>query len=254
VARDAEAAGLDSVWTYDHLTDIWEAWTMLAAVAATTSSIGVGRMVTCTAFRPPGLLARMAHTVAGISGDRLTVGLGAGWHFDEFQAYGVPFDHRVDRFAEALRIITSLLRDGRASFEGRYHVARGAVLTPPRASAPPPRILVGCAGKPRMLGLVARYADAWNTAWYGVPSDRFRTNLAALQAACETAGRDPASVELTVGMALGTGANQVPVRLDAVAEALGAWRDEGAAHVIAYSDPLDARAVAVLAEAAEAVR
>ena len=78
MARDAEAGGLDSVWVYDHLPETWEAWTLLAALAAGTATVGLGTLVSCTSFRHPGLLAKMAHTVAEISGDRLTVGLGAG--------------------------------------------------------------------------------------------------------------------------------------------------------------------------------
>jgi alkanesulfonate monooxygenase SsuD/methylene tetrahydromethanopterin reductase-like flavin-dependent oxidoreductase (luciferase family) len=254
MARDAEAGGLDSVWVYDHLPETWEAWTMLAALAAGTNTVELGTLVSCTSFRHPGLLAKMAHTVAEISGDRLTVGLGAGWHEPEYRAFGFPFDHRVDRFAESLEITATLLRDTRASFDGRYYRVRDAELRPVRAGPAAPRILVGCSGRPRMLGLVARYADAWNTAWYGVPGDRFATNRAALVAACEANGRDPASVELTVGMAIGTGDNQVRPEVDAVAKALAAWRDEGAAHVIAYPDPTNAAAVTVLCEAAARLR
>jgi len=254
MAHDAEAGGLDSLWVYDHLPETWEAWTTLAALAAATRSVQLGTLVSCTSFRHPGLLAKMAHTVAEISGDRLVLGLGAGWHEPEYRAFGFPFDHRVDRFAESLEITATLLREGRADIQGRHYRVRDAELLPVRPGGIPPRILVGCSGKPRMLGLVARYADAWNTAWYGVPGDRFRSNRAALQAACEAAGRDPASVELTVGMAIGPKDTQVAPRVDAVAEALAAWRDEGAAHVIAYPDPTDGTAVAVLCEAAASLR
>lgn len=254
MAHDAEAGGLDSLWVYDHLPETWEAWTTLAALATATTSVELGTLVSCTSFRHPGLLAKMAHTVAEISGDRFILGLGAGWHEPEYRAFGFPFDHRVDRFAESLEITTTLLREGRADVQGRYYRVRDAELLPVRRGGTPPRILVGCSGKPRMLGLVARYADAWNTAWYGVPGDRFRSNRAALRAACEAAGRDPASVELTVGMAIGPKDTQVAPRVDAVAEALAAWRDEGAAHVIAYPDPTDGTAVAVLCEAAASLR
>jgi alkanesulfonate monooxygenase SsuD/methylene tetrahydromethanopterin reductase-like flavin-dependent oxidoreductase (luciferase family) len=254
MARDAEAGGLDSLWVFDHLPETWEAWTTLAGLAAATGRVELGTLVSCTSFRHPGLLAKMAHTVAEISGDRLILGLGAGWHEPEYRAFGFPFDQRVDRFAESLEITATLLREGRATIEGRYYAVREAAILPARPGGRAPRILVGCSAKPRMLGLVARYADAWNTAWYGVPSDRFRSNRAAMVAACEAAGRDPASVELTVGMMIGAGENQVPPRLDAIAEALAAWRVEGAEHVIAYPDPTDSAAVAVLAEAAASFR
>ena len=254
MAHDAEAGGLDSLWVYDHLPETWEAWTTLAALAAATRSVDLGTLVSCTSFRHPGLLAKMAHTVAEISGDRLILGLGAGWHEPEYRAFGFPFDHRVDRFAESVEITATLLRESRADIEGRYYRVREATLLPVRPAGSVPRILIGCSGKPRMLGLVARFADAWNTAWYGVPSDRFRTHRAAMQAACEQHGRDPATVELTVGMAMGSRDNQVPPRVDAVAEALAAWRDEGVGHVIAYPEPTDAAAVQVLCEAAASLR
>jgi alkanesulfonate monooxygenase SsuD/methylene tetrahydromethanopterin reductase-like flavin-dependent oxidoreductase (luciferase family) len=254
MARDAEAGGLDSLWVYDHLPETWEAWTTLSALAAATGTVELGTLVSCTSFRPPGLLAKMAHTVAEISGDRLILGLGSGWHEPEYRAFGFPFDHRVDRFAESLEITATLLREGRATVEGRYYQVRDAAILPVRPGGRVPKILVGSSGKPRMLGLVARYADAWNTAWYGVPNDRFRSNRAALVAACEAGGRDPASVELTVGMTIGEAENRVAPRVDAVAEALAAWRDEGAAHIIALPDPTDSAAVAVLCEAAASLR
>jgi alkanesulfonate monooxygenase SsuD/methylene tetrahydromethanopterin reductase-like flavin-dependent oxidoreductase (luciferase family) len=113
----------------------------------------------CTACRPPGLLAKMASTADAVSDGRITLGLGAGWHFEEYRAFGYPFDHRFERFEETLRIIAPLVRGETVTFDGSYHRADEAVLMPLGRSIP---ILIA-AFRPRMLRLTARYADAWNT-------------------------------------------------------------------------------------------
>jgi probable F420-dependent oxidoreductase len=256
LALEVEAAGLDSVWLYDHVlmqdgdgppTASWEAWTLMSALAATTSRVTLGTLVSCTSFRHPALLARMAHTVAEISGDRLILGVGAGWHEPEYRAFGFPFDHRVDRFEEALTIIATMLRKGVVTFDGRYYQVKDCPLLPPRPGASPMPILIGARGS-RMLGLVARWGDAWNTAWYGSPDERFGQARDALRAACVSEGRDPGEVELTVGMLLGDGERKTPRDPSAVADALAAWRDEGVGHLICWADPSDATGVDALTE------
>lgn len=256
LALDAESAGLDSVWLYDHLLMVeadapatagWEAWTLLSALAAATRTVRLGLLVSCNSFRHPALLARMAHTVQEISGGRLILGVGAGWHEPEYRAFGFPFDHRVARFAEALEIIAPMLREGRVTFHGRYYTVQDCPLLPERAGGPTPTpILIGSGGGERMLGLVARWADAWNTAWYGRPNERFAELRTKLRAACDAAGRD--EVELTVGMIVGGGEKRLPARVDAVAEAIAAWREQGIAHLICLPDPADRTTVDVLLE------
>src|SRR6185312_15252700 len=114
MAQRAEAAGFDSLWLFDHLLyrepneptiGIWECWTFLSALAEATTTVEIGTLVACTAFRNPAVLAKMAVTLDEVSNSRLTLGIGAGWNQAEFEAFGIPFDHRVDRFEEALKII-----------------------------------------------------------------------------------------------------------------------------------------------------
>jgi alkanesulfonate monooxygenase SsuD/methylene tetrahydromethanopterin reductase-like flavin-dependent oxidoreductase (luciferase family) len=212
--QHAEAIGLDSVWVCDHLWSgrsddpaggtaggtaegIHEGWTIMAALAASTSRVELGQLVMCASFRRPGLLAKMATTADMVSGGRLILGLGAGWYDPEYEAFGYPTDHRAGRFEEAIRIIGPLLRGQRVTMIGTYHQVRDAVLLPPPDRPIP--MLVAAAGR-RMLRLTARYADAWNTAWFGLPDDRLHRALADLDAALEAEGRDPATLRRTVGM------------------------------------------------------
>ena len=207
MARRAEEVGFDSFWLPDHLLfrfpDVhqqgaWDAWSLLAALAATTRTLEIGPLVACTSFRNPALIAKMADTIDEISGGRLILGLGAGWHEPEYAAFGFPYDHRVSRFEEALQIIVPLLRTGHVDFQGTYYTARDCELRPrgPRPEGPP--ILVGGSGE-RMLRIAARYADAWN-------ADR-QNDVAAVQAlnarvdtACQDVGRDPASLSRIIGI------------------------------------------------------
>ncbi|RPJ37810.1 MAG: LLM class flavin-dependent oxidoreductase, partial [Chloroflexi bacterium] len=132
IARWGEKAGFDSLWLYDHLlyrhedqtTGIWEGWTLLSALADATKTIELGTLVACNLFRNPAILAKMAATLDEVSGGRLILGLGAGWNQPEFDAFGIPNDHRVSRFEEALQIIVPLLREGCVDFQGKYYQAR----------------------------------------------------------------------------------------------------------------------------------
>jgi alkanesulfonate monooxygenase SsuD/methylene tetrahydromethanopterin reductase-like flavin-dependent oxidoreductase (luciferase family) len=205
-ARHAEAIGLDSIWPCDHFLSeapggpvegILEGWTVLSALAAVTDRIELGQMVMCASYRDPGLLAKMASTAQAVSGGRVVLGVGAGWYDREYRAFGYPTDHRVDRFEEALQIIVPLVRGNPVSFVGRYHTTKDAQLLPP----PVPSIPVLVAAKsPRMLQLTARYADAWNTAWFGTPTDELERRLADLGSAMQAEGRPPNDLRRTVGV------------------------------------------------------
>ncbi len=209
MAVAAEGSGLDSVWGADHLIfregeeteGIHECWTVLSAVAAVTSRVEIGPLVLALPFRNPALTAKMAAELDEVSGGRLILGLGCGWHEPEFDAFGYPFDHRVGRFEEGVQIIGPLLRGESVTFEGRWHNVENVELIPRPVRVGGPPILI--AGKqPRMLRIVAEHAAQWNGAWYGVPeeADELRTRLANVGRALDAAGRDPSTLILTAGI------------------------------------------------------
>ena len=266
LATLAEAGGIDSLWVYDHLIfrfpddpedGIHEAWTLLTAVAAVTERAELGTVVLGTGFRPPALQAKMAATLDEIAGGRLILGLGTGWHEPEYQAFGYPFDHRAGRFEEALQIIVPLVHGERVTLHGQWHHVDDAVLIPPppRPASRPGRmpILIAAKGE-RVLRLTARHADAWNAAWFGLPNERYAQRHADLLAACEAEGRDPATLEVTVGLTLDANgpserpgaAEALPPDIDAVAAAFDAWRDLGVGHVQVDLRPVEERTIDIL--------
>ena len=207
IAKRAEEVGFDSFWLPDHLLlrfegvnpqGVWDAWSLLAAVAAVTERMEIAPLVACSSFRNPALIAKMADTIDEISGGRFILGLGAGWHEPEYRAFGFPYDHRVGRFEEALQIISPLLRTGHVDFAGTYYSARECELRPrgPRPEGPP--ILIGGSG-PRLLQLTARYADAWNQDRQNDVRTVQALN-ARVDAACEDEGRDPATLSRVIGI------------------------------------------------------
>jgi alkanesulfonate monooxygenase SsuD/methylene tetrahydromethanopterin reductase-like flavin-dependent oxidoreductase (luciferase family) len=235
-ARAAEAAGLDSIWGFDHLLfrfpdapegAVREAWTTLSALTPLVPRCEIGTLVMCSSFRNPALMAKMAAALDDLSGGRLILGLGSGWHDPEYEAFGYPTDHRVGRFAEDLEITTRLLRRERVTFRGAWRQTVDAALLPPPARPVP--VLVAAKG-PRMLELTARWADAWNTAWFGRVDDRLLTRLSDLADACGRAGRDPGTLRRTIGVRLhDPGAGADPSGLDAGADGLADFLDELAA-------------------------
>ena len=269
MAKQAEATGFDSIWLYDHLLSrrpeeptqgIWECWTILTALAEATERVELGTLVLCSPFRNPALLAKMADTLEEVSGGRLILGLGAGWHKPEFDAFGFPFDHLASRFEEALKIIVPLLREGKVDFRGTYYRAEECELRPrgPRPGGPP--ILV--AGlKPRMLRLTAEHADAWNTAWMG-NTDLLVERRAELEAACREVGRDPATLQVTVGLSVTYEQRAEPLdpkrtlfgSAEEVAAELKAHANEGVGHAICALSPNTPESLERLGEALSVFR
>ena len=200
LALQAEDAGFDALWVPDHLMQgsTWECWSVLAGLAEATNRIEIGPWVRCAHFNNPAILAKMAVAVDEMSGGRLILGLGAGWHQPEFDAFGVAWDHRVDRFEEELQIIVPLVREGTVSFQGRYYQAIDCQILPrgPRPGGPP--IFIG-AGGPRMMRLAARYADMWCYGYREPAPSTHSELLAGFDTACQEVGRDIGTIEVQDG-------------------------------------------------------
>lgn len=274
-ARLAEAIGADSIWVSDHLQmepepgvrlGGWEGWSQIAALSAVVPRVEIGALVMCALWRNPALLARMADTVDEISGGRLVLGLGAGWHEPEFRAYGYPFDRRIDRFTEALAVIVPLLRKGQVDFSGRFVTARECELRPrgPRPNGPP--IMIGAlANRPRVLALAAHYADIWNAwlSWQDNTPQAIRPALAAVDTACTVAGRDPATLLRSVTVQVdfpdavsNRSPDARPLRGDphVVSEALCAFESAGIAHLQVVLNPNTSRSIERFARGLEVLR
>jgi alkanesulfonate monooxygenase SsuD/methylene tetrahydromethanopterin reductase-like flavin-dependent oxidoreductase (luciferase family) len=206
----AEDLGFDHAWLVDHLVDtdgppsnpMLEAWTLLAAIAARTRTIRLGVLVTSNTFRHPAVLLKAAVNVDHISAGRLILGLGAGWHADEHRRYGIPLPEpaeRVDRFAEAVELISLLMAHDRTTYAGRFYQLDDAPLEPRPIQQPRIPILIA-AHRPRMLRLAAAYADQWDTfaALPDTATDGVETEVAEriryLDEACRAIGRDPADI------------------------------------------------------------
>ncbi|HEX8804102.1 MAG TPA: TIGR03560 family F420-dependent LLM class oxidoreductase [Acidimicrobiales bacterium] len=207
VARHAADTGWDGVWVADHFmanaggptppeTPMLEAGSTVAALAATVPRVRLGTLVYGNTYRHPAVVANMAATVDRISDGRFTLGLGTGWQVNEHRQYGIPLPptgELVDRFAEALQVVRSLLRQPTTTFAGRHYRLTDALCEPKPVQRPLP-ILVGASGERRMLRLVARWADQWNC-WGG--PDVVRHKSAVLDRHCAEVGRDPATIART---------------------------------------------------------
>jgi F420-dependent oxidoreductase-like protein len=195
-----EALGYDSLWNCDHLVQpsrptgpYLEAWTLLAALAVRTNRIRIGVLVSSNTFRHPALLAKEALTVDHISNGRLELGLGAGWYEPEHAMFGLEFPpvaERVARYREAVEVVDQLLRNDTTTYTGQYYTLRDAPLRPRPVQQPRPPLTLGAHG-PRMLRVVAEYADAWNS--FGTVAEMRQRN-ALLNEHCAAIGRNPHSI------------------------------------------------------------
>jgi probable F420-dependent oxidoreductase len=267
MARAAEEAGFDSIWMGDHLLyrgdgrperGPWEAWTMLAGLAAATERVALGPLVASAAFHAPAMLAKLAATVDEISGGRLVLGIGAGWNETEFRAFGFPYDRRVDRFEEAFGIVRRLLAGERVTNHGTYHDVEDVLLLPAPARRPP--IMIGSSGE-RMLRIALPHAQAWNVWWdlYGNTPEGFAAESAMVSRIAGSLGLDPAAVERSacVLVVLDREAGERPVPDDCrplegsaadIAEGLRAMAEAGADEAILVVSPITERSVQALAD------
>jgi probable F420-dependent oxidoreductase len=268
MAIAAEEVGFDGLYVGDHLLyrgdgrperGPWDAWTLLAAVAGVTERVVLGPLVACAAFRPPAVLAKMAATLSEISGGRFVLGLGAGWNEDEFRAFGIPFDRRVARFAEAFTIIERLLHGERVTLHGEFHTLEDAVMLPPARHRT--RLMIGSNG-PRMLRIALPHVDAWNT-WYedyGNTAEGFSALNATIDAAALEAGRAPDDITRSACafVVLDGASGERPITSAArpiegsssqIAARIRELADAGADEVIIVASPITERSIRTLGEA-----
>jgi F420-dependent oxidoreductase-like protein len=207
-----ESLGFDSLWLPDHFfptagrdKPMFEAWTLLSGLALVTERARIGILVSSNTFRHPALLAKQAVTVDHMSGGRLELGIGAGWFVEEHEVFGLEFPETrelVDRYAEAIQLIDRYLTHDQSSFEGKHYRLDGAYNRPAPVQQPRPPLVMGAHG-PRMLKLVAQYADTWNSF---APADELKRRNDQLTAYCQEIGRDPASIKRSMFY----GVNQSP--------------------------------------------
>jgi F420-dependent oxidoreductase-like protein len=207
VWRIADEAGFDHCWNFDHFAsiredttgDIFEAWTLLGAMAQATERVRIGCMVTSNTYRHPGVLAKMAVTVDHLSGGRLEFGFGAGWAEGEHTMFGLEFGtagQRIARMEEACRVVKLLWTEDRASFEGEHYRLADAVANPKPVQQPHPPIWIGGTGERKTLRVVAEQADVWNLPEQEVEEAARLSGV--LDRHCEDVGRDPTEIRRSV--------------------------------------------------------
>lgn len=204
----SEAAGFDLVVVEDGLVDgglnthgYWEAMSLAGAVAAVTSRIHIGHSVVNPPLRSPAVVAQAANTLDEISNGRYVLGIGAGNTPEDYEAFGIPTDHRYSRAAEAIEAIHALLKRDHADVDGRYHTVHGRLVARgPRPAGPP--LVVGARG-PKMMRLAAKFGDGWN-GWSPDPQtlESFRPLVEELDRACEEVGRDPDTLGRSLDVAV----------------------------------------------------
>ena len=203
LAKHVEASGWDGIWLSDHFMPLRgdptgrynEAWTTLAALAATVARVRLGALVSGNTYRHPAVLAKMAASVDDISGGRLVLGLGGAWQESEHTAYGIPFytvGQRLRRLEEACQVVVGLLENDTTTFEGSYYQLLDAPLSPKSVQRPRMPLMIGGAGENVTLRIAAKYADEWNVV--GTP-EVFARKSGILNRHCADIGRDPSEIE-----------------------------------------------------------
>ena len=236
----AEQAGFDGAWVFDHFTPLYgdpngpclEGWTALAGLAALTSRIRLGVLVSGITYRHPSILATEAITVDHISNGRLEIGIGAAWHQPEHEALGIPFPpikERAERLEEGLQVMRLLMTKDRATFNGRHYQLRDASYHPRPVQQPHPPIWIGASGEQLMLPIVARQADAWHA--FG-SEQSMATKSRLLDQLAEKAGRDPRRILRSASLSLSRPWDQVRRRAAQLQNAgfgylIAEWPSEG---------------------------
>ena len=197
VARDIEAAGYESLWVFDHFHTVpiatqessYEAWTLMAALAATTDTVRIGQMCTSVAYRNPAYLAKTAADIDVISNGRLEMGIGAGWYEEEYNGYGYDFPKasvRIGELEEGVEIMRRMWTEDEVHYEGKYFQLQGAISNPKPIQGSLPMWIAG-GGEQLTLRVAAKYADYTN---FGLKLDVFQHKSEVLAAHCTEVGRD----------------------------------------------------------------
>jgi len=234
VWRIADDSGFDHCWDMDHFAslggddslDIFEAWTLLAGMAARTTRTRIGCSVTGNTYRHPAVLAKAAVTVDHLSGGRLEFGIGAGWAENEHTMLGLPFGtarERADRLEEALPIIRSLWTQPRTTFTGKHYLLAEAVAEPKPVQTPHPPIWIGGVGRRRTLRMAAEHAAVWNAP--GGSPEEVAELSAVLDGHCADVGRDPAEIRRSVQL-------RVPADLAGLVEQVAGFTAVGVTEII----------------------
>ena len=229
-----EGLGFESLWLPDHFfptagrdKPMFESWTLLAGLALVTQTARIGILVSSNTFRHPALLAKQAVTVDHLSAGRLELGIGAGWFVDEHEVFGLAFPERkelVDRYAEAVQLLDRYLTHDQVSFDGAHYQLAGAYNRPAPVQQPRPPLVMGAHG-PRMLKLVARYADTWNSF---APPEELRRRNEALSRYCDDIGREPASIKRSMFYGVNQSPEEDPwASPDAFADYIGRYTEAG---------------------------
>lgn len=214
--RFADTSGFDWISVWDHIYEappinsespVFEAVACMATLAADTQNVRVGCLVFCMGYRNPALLAKSLVTIDHVSGGRLEVGLGGGWHEAEHVAYGYPFPPiktRLDMLEEGIQVIRMLFTQERSDFRGKHYTLSNAACYPKPVQRRVP-IIVGGRGEKRTLRIAARYADGWNAAY--ISPEEFRHKSQVLDQWCDKEGRDPATIDRTINVGFYMGAD-----------------------------------------------
>jgi F420-dependent oxidoreductase-like protein len=253
-ARLAEDAGFDGVWVFDHFKALYgdpagpclEGWTLLAALAAATTRVRLGTLVTGVTYRHPSVLAAEVVTVDHVSAGRVELGIGAAWFETEHRELGITFPptgERIERLEEAVQVLRLLMTTDAASFDGRHYRLDGATLRPRPVQDPHPPVWIGASGERRMLPLVGRHADVWHTS---APVEVLHRKARIVDEHAERAGRDPAAIRRAANLSLSQPLDDVRRDIEALAAAgisylVVGWPSEG-------QEPLERFAADVLPE------
>lgn len=235
LARSCEEHSIPTLFRSDHYMNLdgdhperqaMDAWGTLSALAAITSTVRLGTLVSPATFRHPSSLAKLVATVDEISGGRVELGLGAGWHEGEHEAYGFEFPPtrtRIDVLEEQLQIVLGSWTESPFSFSGKHYALKNLDAQPKPVQRPHPPLIMGGSAGPRSAALAARFADEYNTSFPTI--DDVKERRSRIAEACERAGRDPIPFSVMTGFVVGRDRAELQRRVTRLSDCVGAKAD-----------------------------